>query len=221
MERDSAFEKRSDKLGPRVADAFRRRHFEAYYCATVQEALEKAVELIPKDDVVSWAGSETIREIGLVDYIRKNGYKRLDQEDGKDRAEFMEITRRATTCDTYLMSSNGASEDGQLVNIDRTGNRVAALCYGPKNVIVILGMNKVVKTAEDALARARGIAAPVNMARFAGRVFPEGCTPCAVTGTCADCTTEQYCICSQIVTTRHCCPTGRIKVILVGEKLGF
>ena len=221
MERDTAFEKRSEKLGPRVAEAFRRRHFEAYYCATAQEALEKAVELIPKDDVVSWAGSETIREIGLVDYIRKNGYKRLDQEDGKDRAEFVEITRKATTCDTYLTSSNGASEDGQLVNIDRTGNRVAALCYGPRNVIVILGMNKVVKTAEDALARARGIAAPVNMARFSGRVFPEGCTPCAVTGTCADCTTEQYCICSQIVTTRHCCPTGRIKVILVGEKLGF
>ncbi len=221
MERDTAFEKRSDKLGQRDAEAFKRRHFEAYYSATAQEALEKAVELIPKDDVVSWAGSETLRELGLVDYIRKNGYKRLDQEDGKDRAEFVEITRKATTCDTYLMSSNGASEDGQLVNIDRTGNRVAALCYGPRNVIVILGMNKVVKTAEDALARARGIAAPVNMARFSGRVFPEGCTPCAVTGTCADCTTEQYCICSQIVTTRHCCPTGRIKVILVGEKLGF
>ena len=221
MERNSGIEKRWDKLGPRVAEAFKKRHFEAYYCPTAEQALQKAIELIPKEDVVSWAGSETIRQIGLVEYIRKNGYQRLDQEDGADRKEFMEITRRATTCDTYLMSSNAISEDGQLVNIDCTGNRVAALCYGPNSVIVIAGMNKVVKTVDEALLRARTVAAPTNMSRFAGGPFPEGCTPCAVTGTCSDCTTEQFCLCSQIVTTRHCRPTGRIKVILVGEELGF
>ena len=113
------------------------------------------------------------------------------------------------------MSSNEVSEDGQLVNIDGIGNRVAALVYGPENVLVVAGMNKVVPTADDAWTRARCTASPENMARFTGKK-----TPCAVTGACANCNSPD-CICNQLVLTRRCNPPKRIKVILVGEDLGL
>ena len=112
------------------------------------------------------------------------------------------------------MSSNAISEDGQLVNIDGTGNRVAALCFGPRQVIVVAGMNKVAADLDGAVARARHIAAPANAQRFAGK------TPCRVTGQCGNCTSPD-CICAQMVITRFCNPAGRIKVVLVGEDLGL
>ena len=123
--------------------------------------------------------------------------------------------RNSLLADTYLMSSNGASADGQLVNIDGTGNRVAALCYGPKQIIVILGLNKVQKNIYDALEYARTIEAPLNCQRFEGLV-----TPCNTTCLCNDCNVKD-CICNQIVHTRRSNPKGRIKVILVGEDLGL
>ena len=121
--------------------------------------------------------------------------------------------RQALTCDVFLMSTNAVSQNGQLVNIDGTGNRVAALCFGPKEVIVVAGMNKVAGSLEEAYSRARKFAAPVNAQRFDFE------TPCSKTGMCADCLSPQ-CICSQMVVTRRT-SGGRIKVILVGEDLGF
>ena len=116
--------------------------------------------------------------------------------------------------DVFLTGANGLSLDGQMVNIDGTGNRVAAIIYGPKAVLVIAGMNKVTDSLEDAIRRARTVAAPANQQRFCLD------NPCTVTGTCTDCKSES-CICNQIVITRHCRPTGRIKFILVGEDLGL
>ena len=125
-----------------------------------------------------------------------------------------QAAKDSLVADVFLTGANAISLDGQMVNIDGNGNRVAAIIYGPKTVLVVAGMNKVVDTLEDALKRARTVAAPMNMQRFDGE------TPCAHTGTCADCKSEQ-CICNQIVITRHCRPVGRIKFILVGEELGF
>ena len=112
------------------------------------------------------------------------------------------------------MGANAMSMDGEMVSIDGTGNRIGALVYGPKSVIVIVGMNKVADTLEDAVCRARTVAAPKNKQRFGGG------TPCAVTGICADCKSEK-CICNHIVIPRHCRPVGRIKFIVVGEDLGL
>jgi L-lactate utilization protein LutB len=123
--------------------------------------------------------------------------------------------RRALLCDTYLAGTNAISEDGQLVNIDGNGNRVAAMIYGPKQVIVAAGMNKVAKTLPDAVVRARNIAAPANVQRFPGLK-----TPCNETGSCADCLSPDT-ICSFLVTIRYCKPAGRIKVVLIGKDLGF
>ena len=129
--------------------------------------------------------------------------------------EKTELMRQALLCDTYLMSSNAISSDGQLVNIDGNGNRCAALIYGPKQVLVVAGLNKVTGSLEAAMDRARNVAAPINAKRFAGLQ-----TPCYKAGLCGDCLSAD-CICSQIVITRTSRNKGRIKVILVGESLGF
>ena len=114
----------------------------------------------------------------------------------------------------FVTGANALSLDGQMVNIDGMGNRVAAIIYGPKSVVVIAGMNKVEDTLEKAVTRARTVAAPMNQQRF------QGDTPCTKTGVCGDCKSES-CICNQIVINRHCRPANRIRFILVGEELGF
>lgn len=212
-ERTTPMEKHFDKRGPRVVEALKRRHFDAYYCPTGQEALEKVLSLIPAGDVVAWGGSATLSQLGIIEEVKKTNPV-IDRATASTPEEGRELMRKALLCDTYLMSSNAISEDGQLYNIDGNGNRVAALIFGPKSVIVVAGMNKVTKTIQDAEARARYIAAPVNAQRFQNE------TPCNVTGTCADCLSKSS-ICASMVRTRMCRPAGKIKVVLVGEELGF
>lgn len=207
-------ELRNKALALTVIKNLEKRGFEAYYCADRQTAAEQALALIGRDDVVAWGGSMTINDIGLLAAVKQQ-FKVIDRETAADASERVELMRQALLCDTYLMSSNAISEDGQLVNIDGSGNRCAALIYGPRQVVIVAGMNKVVKTLQDAVARARNTAAPVNVQRFPGLK-----TPCAVTGACGDCLSEN-CICNQFVITRRCNPQGRIKIILVGENLGF
>jgi L-lactate utilization protein LutB len=215
MDRTDMMHVMYDKKGPKVADAFNKRYFEAFYCPTKEAALEKALSLIPKDDVISWGGSVSINEIGLRPHILEKGYKVINRDDAKTPAERVEIMRQALLCDTFIMSSNAATEDGQLFNIDGNGNRVAALSYGPKQVIVILGMNKIMPTIEAAITRARSVAAPINVQRFEGTK-----TPCFITGMCADCVSPDS-VCCQLLRTRFCRPAKRIKVLIVGENLGY
>ena len=211
---DKAERIRNEKLGASLIQALALRHFDAYYCASCAEAAEKILSLIPKTDVVSWGGSMTMEALGVIDRVKKGGWRVIDRSTAQSQEEKIEIMRRALLCDTYLTGANAISEDGEIVNVDGNGNRVAAMTFGPKSVIVACGMNKVVKTAEDAISRARNTAAPVNAQRFDIR------TPCKTTGSCADCKSTDS-ICSYIVRTRLCKPAGRIKVVLVGETLGF
>ena len=206
---------RSEAACKTVLKNLERRGFEAFYCSDKPAALDKALELISEDDVVSWGGSVTIQEIGLLDVMRSGRYKVIDRDTAETPAQRTELMRKALLCDTFLMSSNAVSEDGQLVNIDGTGNRVAAMVYGPKSVIVIAGINQLATTQDDALARVRMLAAPINVQRF-----PQLKTPCMETGLCADCNAPD-CICNYILITRRCKPKGKIKVILVGESLGY
>lgn len=205
---------RNEKLGKKMVKAMEKRFYGAYYCATKEEALKQALKLIPKKSVVTWGGSSSIREIGLTEALNAGDYEALDRDLAKNAKEKEEIALRAFSADVFLMSANGISEDGFLVNIDGTGNRVAALAYGPKKVIVIAGMNKVAKTLEDAKSRARNIAAPINEQRFNRK------TGCNVSGCCEDCMSEES-ICCEMLITRMSRPSGRIQVILVGEDLGF
>ncbi len=203
-----------EKRGITVVKNLENRHFEAYYCPTKEEALQKVLELIPEESSVSWGGSMTIRDMGLTDALNQGNYRTIDRDKAVNEEEKKKAYRDAMSAEYYLTSANGISEDGQLVNVDGTGNRVAAIVYGPEYVIVVAGMNKVAKTADDALVRARTIAAPINQQRFQRK------TPCTVTGACGDCISPD-CICNQVLITRNCSPAGRIKVVLVGEELGY
>lgn len=204
---------RNEKLGAKVVKAMESRHFEAYYCGTKEEALKKALELIPEGSVVAWGGSVTMNEIGLSEALHNGKYQLIDR-DAAPPEERRKLMRQGLLADYFISGANAVSEDGEIVNIDGMGNRVGAIVYGPDHVVMIAGMNKVAKTLEDAVKRARTIAAPINKQRFGGT------TPCAKTGSCGDCKAED-CICCQMLVTRVCRPAGRIKVILVGEELGF
>lgn len=203
-----------EKRGRILVDNLRRRHFDAYYCADRKDALEKALALIPEGASVGWGGTMSAVEIGLLDAVRAGNYAAIDRENAKTQDEKNQLSMQCLCADYFITSANGMSLDGQMVNIDGTGNRVAAIIYGPKNVLVIVGMNKVCDSIEDAVRRARTVASPMNKQRFPNE------TPCEITGTCGDCKNEG-CICNHIVITRHCRPTGRICFLVVGEDLGY
>ena len=211
---DANAKKRYDKAGPQVVKALEKRHFEAYYVSTAAEAVEKVVELIPKEHTVSWGGTATVDALGIKQRLAQEGIALIDRDTAQTPQERQEMLKKALTCGTFLMSSNAISADGQLVNIDGTGNRVAALCFGPEQVIVVAGMNKVAGDLDGAMRRAREVAAPMNAQRFPLK------TPCVANGLCGDCKGPDS-ICAQIVTTRFSKIPGRIKVVLVGEVLGL
>lgn len=203
-----------NKRGAVLVKNLQKRHFDAYYCATKEEALAKALELIPGGSKVGWGGAYSAIQIGLPQALNEGNYNTIDRDKCATPEEKQKAARDCLDADFFLTGANGLSMDGQMVNIDGNGNRVAAIIYGPKNVLVIAGMNKVCDSLEAAVERARTVAAPMNQQRFQGK------TPCTATAACADCLSEN-CICNQIVITRNCRPAGRIKFILVGEDLGF
>ena len=202
------------KRGEILVKNLRSRHFDAHYCTTKEEALEKALSLIPQGASVGWGGATSAQQIGLLQAVRQGDYRPIDRDSCQTPLEKQQAMRNAMTADVFITGANALSLDGQMVNIDGMGNRVASIIYGPKTVIVIAGMNKVEDTLEKAMIRARTVAAPINQQRFMGD------TPCSKTGSCGDCKSES-CICNQIVITRHCRPVERIRFILVGEDLGF
>ena len=203
-----------DKRGEKLVKNLKSRHFDAVYCATKEEALAAALQFIPEGATVGWGGATSARQIGLMDAVNSGNYRAIDRDACKTPEERDQAAKDAMFADVFLTGTNGLSMDGQMVNIDGTGNRVGAIIFGPKKVLVIAGMNKVCDTLEDAVTRARTVAAPINQQRFLLE------NPCTVTGSCADCKSES-CICNHIVITRHCRPVNRITFILVGEDLGF
>lgn len=191
------------------------RNMEGFYCETSEEASKKALSLMEPNSVISWGGSQTIKEIGLLNELSQQPYTLLDRGTATSADETREIYLKAFNADYYLMSANAITLDGELINIDGNGNRVAALIYGPKNVIVIAGMNKIVSDQNSGIDRVRNFASPPNAIRIGHEQ-----TPCYKTGKCHDCLSEQ-CICCHTVITRFSRIPNRIKVILVGETLGY
>ena len=205
---------RNEKAAGKVIKNLARRNIEAFYCPTAREAVEKVLEMIPAGSSVTWGGSMSIRDIDIPAALANAGkYEVYDRDKAPDRAAATEIYLKAFSCDYYLSSANAITEDGVIVNIDGTGNRVAAITFGPRNVIFVIGMNKLTQDVDAALARARSLAAPVNTARFDIQ------TPCKLDGVCHNCLSDD-CICNYIHYLRHS-PKGKHKVILVGESLGY
>ncbi len=197
-----------------VIKNFKKRNIKGYYCDNKEEALNKVLELIDEKSSVSWGGSMTIKEIGLTEALKNGNFKVVDRDTAKTMEERQELLREAFFMDNYVISSNAVTLDGELVNIDGTGNRVAAISFGPKNVIFIVGINKVVSDLDCAVKRVQNQAAPPNVQRL------NLDTSCSKTGYCMDCFTDD-CICGQILVTRFAKPKDRIKVVIVGEELGY
>lgn len=197
-----------------VIKNLQKRNMEGYYCETAEEAAEKAMSMIKQDDVVAWGGSTTIDQIGIKKLLEEKNIKVIDRDKASDPKEKASLMKLALTSDVFLVSANAITMDGELLNIDATGNRVAAYCYGPDSVIVIAGINKIVTDLDAALKKARLDATVPNTFRTNSK------TPCHFTGKCTECTMSDT-LCCQILVTRFCRPQNKIKVILVGENLGF
>ena len=203
-----------ENLADSLIEQFSRRQIEGYYAKDKEEAKDIACRFLTPGCTVAWGGSATLSEIGLIDAIRSSDCVIYDRFAPETPEEKREMFGKIATADYYFMSSNAITLDGQLVNIDGHGNRVASLIHGPQNVIVIAGMNKVTADIDNAIKRVHHFAAPPNAARLNLK------TQCAETGKCHNCLSPD-CICDQIVITRRSFIPGRIKVILVGESLGF
>ena len=203
--------KRNELLAQKVIKGLESRNMTGYYAADKEEALKKALELIPEGSIVAMGGAMSAHEIGLVEAVKKGNYSFIDRDAIADkRAAMME----SYDADIFLASTNAMTEDGVLINIDGNSNRVSMIAQGPKKVIFIVGMNKVCSDVDAAMKRARNVAAPINAQRFGLQ------TPCSKTGSCFNCKSPDT-ICCQILITRYSRHAGRIHVILVNDTLGF
>lgn len=214
MEKSLPKKKYYENVANTIIKNMEKRQIEGYYCPDSASALKKALELIPKGSSIGWGGSITLTETGLMDAIQNGDYKIINRELAKTPEEQKKVYGEICCADYFLMSTNAITLDGELVNIDGRGNRVSFLCYGPQNVLILTGINKIVTDIDAGLKRARDIAAPPNTVRLNKK------TPCAITGKCENCYSPD-CICGQFVVTRRSGVPSRIKVILIGEELGY
>ena len=198
-----------------VIKNLRKRQIDGYYCETVREANEKLLSFIHDGETVSWGGSVTLDEIDVKEKISMLGAKVIDVWAYEKPEESMEAKRKALSSDVFITSTNAVTIDGQLVNIDGTGNRVAAMAFGPEKVIIVAGVNKIASNVGDALERIKSKACTANAIRLGKQ------TPCAKTGECANCLIPGETLCCSTVITRFSNRKGRMHVILVNEELGY
>ena len=204
--------KRNALLAQKVIAGLESRNMKGYYAESKEAALKLALELIPKGSSVTMGGAMSAHQIGLVDALKNGDYNFIDRDACEDKRA---ARLAAYDADFFLSSVNAMTNDGVLINIDGNANRVSAIAQGPKNVLFIVGMNKVCGSDVDgAMKRARNVAAPINAQRFGLN------TPCTKTGACMNCKSPDT-ICCQFLVTRFSRHKDRIQVILVNEDLGF
>lgn len=202
--------KRNALLADKIIKGLESRNMSGYYACSREEALAKALELIPEGSSVTMGGSMSVKEIGLSAALKAGNYNFVDRDAAEDKAA---AALFAYSADVYLGSVNAITEDGILINIDGNSNRVSAYAYGPKKLVLIVGLNKAARDVDHGLKRARNEAAPINAQRF-------GKAPCCRTGSCMDCKSPDS-ICCQFLITRYEHHKGRVHVILVNDDLGF
>ena len=202
--------KRNEILAQTVIKGLESRNMSGYYAADKEEAVKKALEVIGKGSTVAMGGCQSAHEIGLIQALEEGDYNYIDRSNMTPRESLM----AAYDADVFLSSANAMTNDGIMVNIDGNSNRVSCIAQGPKKVVFIVGMNKICSDLDEAIKRARNVAAPANAQRFDVK------TPCKVTGKCADCKSPDT-ICCQFLITRYSRHEGRINVILVNDTLGY
>ena len=205
----------NEHLADSIMKQLDKRNMKGYFCRNASDAVTLALSLVQPNQTVAFGGSMTLNEIGLINKLSsRSDIHLLNRNTAKTPQEAEAIMYQSFQADCYFMSTNAITTQGELVNIDGNGNRVASLIFGPKKVIVIAGMNKVVPNVEDGIRRVHLVASPANCVRLNCK------TPCSKTGICLDCHSED-CICANTVVTRHSRKKDRIQVILVGEELGY
>lgn len=158
--------KRNQMLGAKIVKELTARNMEAYYTDSKEEALKKALELIPEGSSISWGGSMSVNEIGLKEAVCQGNYQVYNRDTAPTPEDKRKIELAAYDCDYFLTSANAITEDGIMINIDGHSNRVSSIAAGPQNVLMIIGMNKVTRDVDSAMSRARNEAAPINAQRF-------------------------------------------------------
>lgn len=199
---------------PGIIENLKKRNMEAFYYENSKDMVADILAKIPTGSSITWGGSESVKECGLMDAIQNGSYTLLDRATAKTPEEQRIFYSKAVMADVYLMSTNAITYDGELINIDGNGNRLACLMQGPKEVFLIVGMNKFVPSVEEGIHRIENIAAPANTQRL------HKDTPCYHQGRCGHCFSPQS-ICSHTVITRRCGQPGRIKLFMVPENLGY
>ena len=207
-------QKHYEALAASVIKGLEKRNMEGYYFATSKEAVDHIMSLIPEGSSVSWGGSMTLAETGMMDALQNSSLTKIDRNNAATPEEKKTLERQAFSADYFFMSTNAITADGELVNVDGNGNRVAALVYGPDHIMILAGMNKVAMDEDAAIKRVHTTAGPINTQRLNLN------TPCSTAGVCKNCLSPD-CICAHTVLTRYNRIPGRIKVFLIGESLGF
>lgn len=195
--------------------ALREKDFQAYYFPTREEAVKQALELIEPDATVGCGGSVTIRQLGLLDMLTERGNNVIHHwRDDLPREEINRLRKEAMFADVYLASSNAITLQGQLVNTDGVGNRVAAMIFGPPRVVLLAGCNKVVENEEQARERIKNVASPKNGIRFGSK------TSCSQVGRCMDCNSKHRMCKATVILDRRPTQTD-YHIIIIGEELGY
>jgi L-lactate utilization protein LutB len=198
--------------------ALKRNGFDVLYFSSPDEANSEILKMIPEGALVGVGGSVTLREMGLLDTLKDRGYRIANHWEARAQnassEEMMKIRRQHLNSDVFLTSTNAITETGELINIDGTGQRVAAMIFGPKKVIVVSGVNKIAGSLEEGLSRARDVASPMNAKRLNLK------TPCTISGVCEDCDSpERICNVATIIQRRP--HNTDMTIILIGKKLGY
>lgn len=194
-----------------VVQSLKANRFDVVYVEKARDAVPLVLDLIPAEASLEMAGSISVSQLGLLDLLRKRGNKGLDfPKPGEGSTEELRKTRK----DILLVSTNAVTLDGKLVNTDGMGNRVTAMAYGMKKVILLVGINKIVRDLEEAFHRVQEVIAPYH-AKYIGLN-----TPCAATGECSDCDSPQrICNVTTIITKKP--PMSDFTIVLVNEDLGL
>jgi hypothetical protein len=199
----------------RTIENLKKNRMNGYYAVNQEELMEILDGLCERKSTVSVGGSMTLKETGVLDWLREEDFEFYDRyAEGLTPVDITALYRKSFGANYYFTSTNALTEAGELVNIDGTGNRVASMIYGPDKVIVIVGINKLVRDEAAAWERLRNFAAPANSVRLSRK------TPCAATGQCSNCNSPER-ICASYVTIRRQMNPDRIHVILVDEHLGY
>jgi len=198
----------------RLVSNFSKRNIEASYFKCLDEAKTRVLEMVPKTATVGIGNSQTLKKMNISKVLEERGNTVYDKTLAKNKEEIRDLKRKSLLTDWYITSSNAVSAEGHIVNIDHSGNRVAAMIYGPDKVIVVVGKNKIEKTLDDAMKRARNHAAPLNAKRAGYN------PPCVELKRCVDCLTKDR-VCYNVVTIEGQYVSGRMKLFIVNEDLGF